>query len=379
MSKRPPRKKRTPPRGASRRPSPRRTEPIAYNPRVNPKLRPVLADVGVPRNAPFKADPFQSEAVELLAKQDVVVSAPTGSGKTWIAEQAIAHTLAKGQRAWYASPLKALTNAKLAEFGDIFGHENVGILTGDRKENLGAPLIVGTTEILRNQLYDAMHRGTDLDAGLVVLDEAHFLGDPDRGVVWEEVIIYLPVRVRLLLLSATVANAAQISRWLNFVRDEPCATVLSNQRPVPLYPLFLMPDGELTPLKTTRGLFAKVRQFVETQAKERSRWQGNHVPPFANILQALEQADLLPAIFFLKSRSDCDAALEYTASAHLEYDPERTERLNQEIDAWLEQYPFLQGQTQIDQIRRVQAASHHAGHYAPGQTVGGAAHAKRPA
>ncbi|MBU4566735.1 MAG: DEAD/DEAH box helicase [Desulfarculus sp.] len=369
MSKRPPRKRPTPPRGAPSRPRPQQTEAIPYNPRVNPKLKPVLADVGVPQDAPFKADPFQTEAVELLDSQDVVVSAPTGSGKTWIAEQAIARTLAKGQRAWYASPLKALSNAKLAEFGEIFGHENVGILTGDRKENLGAKLIVGTTEILRNQLYDAMHRGTDLDAGLVVLDEAHFLGDPDRGVVWEEVIIYLPVRVRLLLLSATVANASQIARWLNFVRDESCATVLSNQRPVPLYPLFLMPDGELTPLKTTRGLFAKVRQFLEGKAKERSRWQGNHMPPFGHILESLEKADLLPAIFFLKSRSDCDAALEYTASAHLEYEIQRTERLNREIDAWLEQYPFLQGQAQIDQIRRVQVASHHAGHLPLGKLL----------
>jgi len=322
----------------------------------------VLSDVGVPGDTPFKPDPFQSEAVELLAGQDVVVSAPTGSGKTWIAEQAIARTLAQGQRAWYASPLKALSNAKLAEFGEIFGRENVGILTGDRKENLGAPLIVGTTEILRNQLYDAMHRGTDLDAGLVVLDEAHFLGDPDRGVVWEEVIIYLPVRVRLLLLSATVSNAAQIARWLNFVRDEPCTTVLSDQRPVPLYPLFLMPDGELTPLKTTRGLFAKVSHFVETQGKERSRWQGNLLPPFSRILQSLDHADLLPVIFFLKSRSDCDAALDHVATAHLSHDPERVARLNQEIDAWIQHYPFMRGQAQIEQIRAVQAASHHAGH-----------------
>lgn len=362
MSKRPPRKRHNPPRAGAPRPRTSQTETTPYEPRVNPRLKAVLADVGVPEDSPFKPDPFQTEAVELLAGQDVVVSAPTGSGKTWIAEQAIARTLAKGQRAWYASPLKALSNAKLAEFGQIFGRENVGILTGDRKENLGAPLIVGTTEILRNQLYDAMHKGSDLDAGLVVLDEAHFLGDPDRGVVWEEVIIYLPVRVRLLLLSATVANAAQIARWLNFVRDEPCATVLSNQRPVPLYPLFLMPDGELTPLKTTRGLFAKVRQFVETQAKERSRWQGNHMPPFGRILRSLDYAGLLPAIFFLKSRSDCDTALGHAASAHLERDPERTARLNQEIDAWLEYYPFMQGQAQIEQIRTLQVASHHAGH-----------------
>jgi ATP-dependent RNA helicase HelY len=219
-----------------------------FNPRVNRKLLPVLEEIGVPEAAPFVPDPFQVEAVERLAVEDVVVSAPTGSGKTWIAEKAIERALASGQKAWYASPLKALSNSKYSEFGEIFGEERVGILTGERKENLGADLVVGTTEILRNQLYDAMHHGRDLESGLVVLDEAHFLGDPERGVVWEEVIIYLPVRVRLLLLSATVQNADQISRWLNFVRDEPCATVLDQERPVPLFPVFMAPDGELCPL-----------------------------------------------------------------------------------------------------------------------------------
>ena len=187
----------------------------AFTPRVNRKLLPVLQEIGVPEAAPFVPDPFQSEAVERLTQEDVVVSAPTGSGKTWIAEKAIQRALAGGQKAWYASPLKALSNSKYAEFREIFGEDRVGILTGERKENLSAELIVGTTEILRNQLYDAMHHGRDLESGLVVLDEAHFLGDPERGVVWEEVIIYLPVRVRLLLLSATVQNADQISRWLN--------------------------------------------------------------------------------------------------------------------------------------------------------------------
>ncbi|MCF8031597.1 MAG: DEAD/DEAH box helicase [Desulfarculaceae bacterium] len=364
MSKR---RKTGKPRGPRKAPSrqPRRPQQDQgpFNPRVNAKLKPILAEVGVPDDAPFVPDPFQVEAVETLAKQDVVVSAPTGSGKTWIAEQAIAKALAAGQRAWYASPLKALSNAKLAEFGEIFGPENVGILTGDRKENLGAPLLVGTTEILRNQLYDAMHRGMDLDSGLVVLDEAHFLGDPDRGVVWEEVIIYLPVRVRLLLLSATVANASQIARWLEFVRDEPCATVISNQRPVPLYPIFMLPDGELTPLKTKRGLFGKVQNFVENEGKRRrGGWQGTHLPPFQRVLASLDNAGLLPAIFFLKSRSDCDTALSHVAGARLQADPEGRERLNQELDAWMEAYPFLAGQEQVEKIRQVQAASHHAGH-----------------
>jgi len=120
------------------------------------------------------------------------VTAPTGSGKTWIAEQAIRSVFAAGGRAWYASPLKALTNSKWVEFGLSFNDKNVGILTGDTKENTDAPIIVGTTEILRNQLYDAMYRGQDLNCDLVILDEAHFLGDEDRGVVWEEIMIYLP-------------------------------------------------------------------------------------------------------------------------------------------------------------------------------------------
>ena len=128
----------------------------------------------------------------------------------------------KGGRAWYASPLKALTNAKMEEFGTHFGLSNVGILTGDRKENSNAPIIVGTTEILRNQLYDAMHQGIALPTDFVVLDEAHFLGDTERGVVWEEIMIYLPQSIPLLMLSATVGNAREIAAWLISIRNKAC-------------------------------------------------------------------------------------------------------------------------------------------------------------
>ena len=146
--------------------------------------------------------------------------APTGSGKTWIAEEAIRSVFLKGGRCWYASPLKALTNAKWVEFGYLFGPVNVGIVTGDTKENTDAPIIVGTTEILRNQLYDAMHTGENLNCDLVILDEAHFLGDRDRGVVWEEIMIYLPVRINLLLLSATIGNGDEIAAWLTSIRGK---------------------------------------------------------------------------------------------------------------------------------------------------------------
>ena len=182
----------------------------AYSkPRLDPQLKPIFKKIGVPTSVPFQADPFQLEALDKLQNFDVLVSAPTGAGKTWIASQAIQQYFSGGLRVWYASPLKALSNAIYQQFCQEFHPQNCGILTGDRKENPSAPIIVGTTEILRNQLYDSMHEGKDIEANLVILDEAHYLSDPDRGVVWEEVLIYLPPRVRLLLLSATLSNSEE--------------------------------------------------------------------------------------------------------------------------------------------------------------------------
>ncbi|PIW01097.1 MAG: ATP-dependent DNA helicase, partial [Deltaproteobacteria bacterium CG17_big_fil_post_rev_8_21_14_2_50_51_6] len=136
-----------------------------------------------------------------------------------MASQAIDHFINSGKRIWYASPLKALSNSIYSQFCLTFGSDACGILTGDRKENTQARIIVGTTEILRNQLYDAMHRGEDIETDMVVLDEAHYLSDPDRGVVWEEVLIYLPPRVRLLMLSATISNPGDLRGWLKEIRD----------------------------------------------------------------------------------------------------------------------------------------------------------------
>src|SRR3954469_2649118 len=130
-------------------------------------LRKLLEGIGTPAARPFKPDPFQLEARAALEYEDVLVTAPTGSGKTWIAREEIRRLLAQGKRAWYTSPLKALTNAKYLEFSEEFGPESVGILTGDRKENPDAPLIVGTTEIFRNQIFDAMRSGEQIRADLV--------------------------------------------------------------------------------------------------------------------------------------------------------------------------------------------------------------------
>jgi ATP-dependent RNA helicase HelY len=327
------------------------------NPRIEQGLKRVFSKIGVPEQGPFRPDPFQTEALERIANHDVLVCAPTGSGKTWIASQAIRHWLTKKMRVWYASPLKALTNSIYGEFCGDLGKQNCGILTGDRKENLEAPVIVGTTEILRNQLYDVMHQGGALRSDLVILDEAHYLSDPERGVVWEEVLIYLPSRVRLLLLSATISNAREICEWLRKIRGAPMTVVRSDQRPVPLNMLFLFPDGLLSPLSGKRGLLPKIKKFMgEGPRKGRRRWPGVR---FGAVIEELRQFDLLPAIFFLKSRSDCDKALQTCPS--VETSQQVKMRLKQGVQSFLERFPHLSEHRQLETLLKSRVASHHGG------------------
>jgi superfamily II RNA helicase len=214
----------------------------------------LLEGIGTPPKTPFKPDPFQLEALAMLEYEDELVTAPTGSGKTWIASEEIRRLLDSGRRAWYTSPLKALTNSKYQEFIDEFGADKVGILTGDRKENGDAPLIVGTTEIYRNQLFDSLRGGNEVTADLVVLDEAHYLADEDRGHVWEEAIILTPPRIRLLLLSATIGNAHEFALWLEEIRGVRCGVITGPlKRPVPLRSAMLLPDKRLLPLMNEAG------------------------------------------------------------------------------------------------------------------------------
>ncbi len=233
-------------------------------------LQKLLKGIGTPPPSPFVPDPFQVEALEAIENEDVLVTAPTGSGKTWIAREEIRRLLESGRRAWYTTPLKALTNSKYLEFCEEFGEDRVGILTGDRKENPRAPLIVGTTEIYRNQLFDALRGGDEVDANFVILDEAHYLSDDYRGHVWEEAIILSPRRIRLLLLSATIGNADEFAKWIEETRGTSVRIInRAGKRPVELRAAFLAPSLDIYPLLKEDGSYNK---FINSFA-QKSRYQ----------------------------------------------------------------------------------------------------------
>lgn len=233
----------------------------------------LLAGIGSPEPQPIKPDDFQLEAFEAIEHEDVLVTAPTGSGKTWIAREEIRRLLAAGKRAWYTTPLKALTNSKYTEFSLEFGAENVGILTGDRKENANAPLIVGTTEIYRNQLFDALRQGEQVRTDFVILDEAHYLSDDERGHVWEEAIILTPPRIRMLLLSATVGRADEFAEWIGTVRGTRVRVInRAGSRPVELRAAYLSSNLQLYPLFDEAGQFNRdLDQFSSQRNSDQRR------------------------------------------------------------------------------------------------------------
>src|SRR5919205_3065360 len=194
---------------------------------AHPSLADFTAELG------FSLDPFQVEACEALEEgAGVLVCAPTGAGKTVVGEFAVHMALAEGRKAFYTTPIKALSNQKYNDLVDRYGEARVGLLTGDNTINGEAPVVVMTTEVLRNMLY----AGSSTLAGLgyVVMDEVHYLADRFRGAVWEEVIIHLPESVALVSLSATVSNAEEFADWLVTVRGH-TEVVVSEHRPVPLW------------------------------------------------------------------------------------------------------------------------------------------------
>lgn len=253
-------------------------------------------------------DPFQVDACRALGSgKDVLVSAPTGSGKTVVAHYAVDLALATGRRCVYTAPIKALSNQKYKELAERLGDETVGLLTGDVTINRDAAILVVTTEVLRNMLFQ---NSPDIpDFGYVVLDEVHYLADRERGPVWEEIILSLPPHIRLVSLSATVANTEEFVSWMRSVRGN-TELIVSTVRPVPLeqhvaiarklYPLY-GPNGEPSSVLTHA-----IRKDDDGRGRDRSPRLSD--ADRRRIIAVLERRDMLPAIEFIFSRKGCDLA-----------------------------------------------------------------------
>lgn len=284
--------------------------------------QPSAARIGFEAQLPFRLDDFQVEALDAVDRgSSVVVAAPTGSGKTIVAEYAVHLALNDGSKAFYTAPIKALSNQKYADFVIRHGAANVGLLTGDASINSSAPIVVMTTEVLRNMLYS----NSPTLAGLryVILDEVHYLQDAYRGPVWEEVIIHTPPEVDLICLSATVSNAKELASWVTSVRGRTEA-VIHEVRPVELRQLYLagQRNGTVTMLPTfVDGRPNPRAQRLDHEA-ERSGTGGTRgasvvTPRRLDIVESLRDEDMLPAIYFIFSRAACTDAMHQLLHARI--------------------------------------------------------------
>ncbi|MCA1217198.1 DEAD/DEAH box helicase [Streptomyces sp. 8L] len=294
----------------------------------------------------FGLDPFQIEACEALeAGKGVLVAAPTGSGKTIVGEFAVHLALREGRKCFYTTPIKALSNQKYADLASRYGNDKVGLLTGDNSVNADAPVVVMTTEVLRNMLYAGSQALVGL--GYVVMDEVHYLSDRFRGAVWEEVIIHLPESVTLVSLSATVSNAEEFGDWLDTVRGD-TAVIVSEHRPVPLwqhvlagrrmYDLFeeetdhggrgaakreVNPDlvrmARMENQRTYNPRDRRRGKMAREADRERERRQRSRIwtPSRPEVIDRLDTEGLLPAITFIFSRAGCEAAVQQCMYAGL--------------------------------------------------------------
>lgn len=221
-------------------------------------------------SAELKLDPFQAEAIKMLLEgHNVLVAAPTGTGKTLIAEKLLEKVLANGQGAVYTSPIKALSNQKYRDFGKLFGPERVGLITGDLSINDKAPLLVMTTEIFRNWCFanpEALDNTTH-----VIFDEVHYLDDVDRGTAWEESIIFAPEHIRIVGLSATVPNIRELADWMAEVRDCYIHVIEERQRAVPLEINWISPRGEVLDEDEAR----EEMYDIQERRSGRGRWLDN--------------------------------------------------------------------------------------------------------
>src|SRR6185436_18261843 len=250
----------------------------------------------------FPLDDFQIDACRAIeGRQSVIVSAPTGAGKTLVAEFAIQQALEQGKRLAYTTPLKALSNQKFADFTRTYGADVVGILTGDVKVNPGGRVLVMTTEILRNMFYT----GGLSELGYVVLDECHYMGDEGRGTVWEEIIVGAPLDVQLVALSATVANVKEIADWISIVH-RPTVPIFHPHRPVPLSYWIADLAGDVHSFTSVRAGKARVVGDESRAQDDRGRWYTRRVVDPTVLIEALEAKGWLPAIYFIFSRAGCE-------------------------------------------------------------------------
>ena len=343
----------------------------------------------------FPIDRFQFDSFDALDRgEHVVVAVPTGSGKTVVAEYGIEATRRDGKRAFYTAPIKALSNQKYRDLVEIHGADAVGLLTGDNSINGDAPIVVMTTEVLRNMIYG--RSGHLHDLGLVVVDEVHFLQDAYRGPVWEEVMIHLPRHVRLVCLSATVSNVDELAEWISTVRG-PTAAVVERRRPVRLDNEYLVADRDadrlrMLPVFVDGGMNREAQQLDESGSRRAGRARDGHqtgrrpnrrassqsrrlaTPGRVETVELLERRSLLPAIFFIFSRAQCDAAAKSCVDAGLELTtPEERQaitmivegRLGRLEDEDLDVLGYRQFRAQLE----AGVAAHHAGMVPPMKEV----------
>ena len=267
---------------------------------------------------PFELDPFQIEACHALENgKGVLVAAPTGAGKTIVGEFAVDLVINSGGKCFYTTPIKALSNQKFSELSEKYGESKVGLLTGDTSINSEAQIVVMTTEVLRNMIYS--NSSTINDLKYVVMDEVHYLADKFRGAVWEEILIHLSEAVQVISLSATVSNAEEFGEWLQTVRGD-TEVIVSEIRPVPLYQHVLFGNRLVDLFGENHKLNPELTRLERDSYRQvRGTWRDKPKGPKSltrsEVIEKLDREGLLPAITFIFSRNNCDAAVRQCLAA----------------------------------------------------------------